>query len=62
MRDPCQPAFQICITGGAEEEGVWWEIRPDDSPGSKSTGINPKLSKSIKKGKNRDETSVESLF
>ena len=39
--------------GGVEEEGgvVWWEIRLGDSPGSKSTGINPKLSKSTKKGK-----------
>ena len=52
--------------GGVEEEGgvVWWEIRLGDSPGSKSTGINPKLSKSTKNGKKNEtgETSVESLF
>ena len=47
MRDPCHPAFPICIRGGVEEEGgFWWEIRTDDSPGTKSAGINQKLTKS----------------
>ena len=49
MRDPCQPAFQICIGGGGggtwTVKGFWWEMREDDSPGSNRTRINPKSSK-----------------